>query len=348
MAIGAYADGSTGDITDEVVWASSDTSVATIDSLGLARGKAPGSTSIRATQGDVTISVTLNVIPAPVLQTITVTPAGQQLAISTTRQYTATGSYSNGTTPNITATVTWASSDTAVATISAQGIVTTIAAGTTTISATLGVVTGDTTLTVVSAAPTPQSITVTPANPTVAPGATQQFTATANYADTSTLDVTGQVTWSSGTTSVATISTAGLASGVAVGASTITATLGTVSGDTTLTVAVPAWAPPPIPASHFTSSCNACHQTGSGGAPQWPTTHNNFANFTGAGFTYTQDTCNTCHQATGAPPNRPAGHFTAGCPSCHSTGAAGAPQWPPTHTAQGFTEGICNACHTYL
>lgn len=348
MAISAWADGSTGNITDEVVWASSDTSVATVDSLGLARGKAPGSARISAAQGNVTMSVTLNVIPAPVLQTITVSPASQQLAINTTRQYTATGSYSNGTTPSITARVAWASSNNAVATISAQGIVTTVAAGAATISATLDGVTGNTTLTVVAAAPTPQSITVTPANPTVAPGATQQFTATAHYADSSTLDVTGQVTWSSGATGVATISTAGLASGVAVGASTVTATLGTVSGNTTLTVAVPPWAPPAIPASHFTSSCNACHQTGASGAPQWPAYHNNFANFTGAGFTYAQATCNTCHQATGAPPDRPAGHFTAACSGCHQTGSAGAPQWPATHTAQSFQAGICNACHTFL
>lgn len=47
-------------------------------------------------------------------------------------------------------------------------------------------------------------------------------------------------------------------------------------------------------------------------------------------------------------PDIPAGHFAAGCPGCHSTGVAGAPQWPvpprsPDHTS--FTEATCTGCH---
>ena len=48
-----------------------------------------------------------------------------------------------------------------------------------TISATLGAVTGSTVLTVTAAAL--QSIAVTPANPTIAKGSTQQFTATGTF-----------------------------------------------------------------------------------------------------------------------------------------------------------------------
>ena len=54
---------------------------------------------------------------------------------------------------------------------------------------------------------------MTPANPSVAKGATQQFTATGTYSDSTTQDLTGQVTWASATTAVATINTAGLAPG---------------------------------------------------------------------------------------------------------------------------------------
>ena len=54
-------------------------------------------------------------------------------------------------------------------------------------------------------APTLSSIAVTPANPTVATGATQQFTATGTYSDGSTQNITTQVTWSSSSTSVASI-----------------------------------------------------------------------------------------------------------------------------------------------
>ena len=60
-------------------------------------------------------------------------------------------------------------------------------------------------------APTLMSIAVTPANPTIPTGGTQQFTATGTYSDQSTQNITTQVTWSSSNTSVATISNSGLA-----------------------------------------------------------------------------------------------------------------------------------------
>src|SRR5208337_857082 len=90
------------------------------------------------------------------------------------------------------------------------------------------------------AAPALTSIAVAPASPSVAKGLTQQFTATGTYTDGSTANLTSQVTWASATPSVATISSTGLATGMAQGTSVITATLGTVAspGDT-LTVTVP-------------------------------------------------------------------------------------------------------------
>ena len=54
-----------------------------------------------------------------------------------------------------------------------------------------------------------QSIAVTPANPSVAKGLTQQFTATGTFSDGSTQNLTGSVTWASATTSTATITAGG-------------------------------------------------------------------------------------------------------------------------------------------
>jgi 6-phosphogluconolactonase len=88
-------------------------------------------------------------------------------------------------------------------------------------------------------APTLVSIAVTPATPSIGLGATQQFKATGTFSDNSTQDLTSQVTWDSATKTVATISAAGLATSVAQGTSKITATQGTVSGNTTLTVTAP-------------------------------------------------------------------------------------------------------------
>jgi hypothetical protein len=80
------------------------------------------------------------------------------------------------------------------------------------------------------------SIAVTPTNPSISTGAQQQFTATGTYSDGSHQNLTNSVNWTSSIPSVATISSAGLATGVAAGATTIQAALGSVNGSTTLTV----------------------------------------------------------------------------------------------------------------
>lgn len=80
------------------------------------------------------------------------------------------------------------------------------------------------------------SIAVTPANPSVTTGTTQQFTATGTYSDNSIKNITAAVTWGSSDTSKATINASGLATAVAAGSTTVTATSGSISGTTTLTV----------------------------------------------------------------------------------------------------------------
>src|SRR5207245_10104183 len=54
------------------------------------------------------------------------------------------------------------------------------------------------------------SIAVTPANPSIAKGTTQPFTATGTYSDASTQNLTNTVTWTSSNGSVATITAAGV------------------------------------------------------------------------------------------------------------------------------------------
>lgn len=88
--------------------------------------------------------------------------------------------------------------------------------------------------------PTLQSIGVAPPNASVATGLRQQFTATGQYSDSSTQDLTTSVRWSSSDPSVAVISNVpgsqGLATGLATGVATIMAALNGVSGATQLTV----------------------------------------------------------------------------------------------------------------
>ena len=80
------------------------------------------------------------------------------------------------------------------------------------------------------------SIVVTPPTPTVHGTYTQQFVATGRYSDLTTQVLTSSVVWTSATPAKATINTSGLATGVTPGTSLITATLGSVSGNTLLTV----------------------------------------------------------------------------------------------------------------
>src|SRR5208283_1507131 len=180
---------------------------------------------------------------SPTLRYITISPATSTIAVGTTQQYTATGYYSNG---NVTQgfSVSWASSSTAVATIDpVSGIATAVGPGTTSITATaLGITATSATLNVNQLL----SIAVTPANPTIAIGATEQFTATGKFKNPdgttstgTTGDLTSLVTWTATPATLASFSTstAGLATaGTTTGTATITAALGSVSGSTNLIV----------------------------------------------------------------------------------------------------------------
>jgi hypothetical protein len=66
---------------------------------------------------------------------------------------------------------------------------------------------------------------------------TQQFTATGTYSNNTTQDLTGLVTWSSSTRSIATITTTGLLTGVSGGQSLIKASYSSITGSTQVTVA---------------------------------------------------------------------------------------------------------------
>ncbi len=233
IATATYSDTTTADVSTTAAWGSSAMTVATISGTGLAHGATVGTTNITAMFGGVTGMTTLKVTPAT-LVSIAVTPPGQSIAKGTNLQYTATGTYTDNSTQDITGMVTWDSTMVGVATISSGGLAHGEAAGTTTISATSGAVTGSTTLTVTLE--TLVSIAVTPPDQSIAKGTNLQYMATGTYTDSSTQNLTAAVTWGSSVTSVATITTGGLAHGVNQGGTLITATLGPISGSTTLTV----------------------------------------------------------------------------------------------------------------
>jgi hypothetical protein len=232
-ATGTYSDGSTQNLTSSVTWSSSNTSVATIAPGGLAKGVSTGTATIQAASGAITGSTALTV-SAAALVSIAVTPANPSVALGLTQQFTATGTFTDGSTQNLTNSVKWTTLNTTVTTISPTGLALGLVTGSATIQAASGSITGTTTLVVSTAALS--SIAVAPADPAITQGVTQQFTATGTYTDNSTQDVTRSVTWSSSDKNVATISAVGLATGGVSGDSTIRATYKSVTGTTTLTV----------------------------------------------------------------------------------------------------------------
>jgi len=171
---------------------------------------------------------------APSLTSMAVSPADPSVLKGSTRQFTATGSYSDGSTQNLTDKAIWSSSNSVVAVVNNTGLATGFATGSSTIQVALGSVAGSTTLTVTAAVLS--SIAVTPANPSISDGTTQQFTASGTYSDGSTQNLTNSVTWYSSNTSTATISSTGFATGIGIGSSTIQAASGSVAGSTTLAV----------------------------------------------------------------------------------------------------------------
>ncbi|HVN92112.1 MAG TPA: Ig-like domain-containing protein [Terracidiphilus sp.] len=173
---------------------------------------------------------------AVTLTSIGVSPASPSISAGATQQFTATATYSDGSTGNVTGSVIWASLKQSVATVSPTGLATGVGAGSTTITATMSGVTGSATLTVTAAAVTVTSIGVSPATPNISSGATQQFTATATYSDGSTANVTATATWASSNPAVATINSSGLATGASPGSATISATLSGKMGSAVLTV----------------------------------------------------------------------------------------------------------------
>ena len=164
---------------------------------------------------------------------ISLSPTNPTVQIGETEQFVATGTTAGGTTRDVTPGAAWTSSKPEIATINSSGLATAVAAGTTVITAKYQEGSAQTFLTVTSA--TLSSIAISPTNTSIAIGATKQYTATGTYSDGTTRNITGTVSWSSNP-NVATISTSGLATGISSGSTVITATSGTISASTNLTV----------------------------------------------------------------------------------------------------------------
>jgi uncharacterized protein YjdB len=224
--------GTTQDVTTMSAWQSSNSSVATVSSTGLVTAVATGAATITATyQG--TAGTQLVAVSTTTVASMLILGPGS-LGTGQTSQLIATASLLGGMTQIVTNAAAWQSSNPRVANVSSSGLLTAVGPGTTTITAsylgragTLAVTVNDTVT----------SILLFGASSLTASGSqTSQFIAAAMMSSGPEQIVTNAAAWVSSNPGVATVSSTGLVTAVAAGATTITATYNGVVGTAALTV----------------------------------------------------------------------------------------------------------------
>ena len=214
-------------------WTATDrtgTGVASVDSSGLAKANAEGTSTIACAVNGLTASTLLTVTPAT-LTGITVNPTMTAILQGAYGSLTATGGYSDGSTQNLSGTAVWTTADlmgTNVASVAAGGKVFGKNAGQATITATVGAFSASAVVTV--SAPKYIKLTIEASRAAVPVGSTLQFTARATLADGTTEDVTKSTTWTETDTwfsgRIASVDSNGLVTGRSTGFATIYGSFG--------------------------------------------------------------------------------------------------------------------------
>jgi len=253
-AIGHYSDKRIENISEAVMWSSSDSSKAKIsNTVGVKGGavlSAEGKVFIVATdfvQG-VSGTAALTIGPSELIS-IKVNPPMHSIHLGSFCKFTATGIYVDGSTRDLTSILNWSSANTSAQIVSnsagSKGMCISPPSGSVKIIATDpdSGKSGESTLSVKNIKLS--SISIVPADSSVPIGGSRQFVATGTYEDETTNDVTMSVVWTSLDPSTATVSNAnstiGLAQGVSVGVVVIKATESNfdISGSTTLKITPP-------------------------------------------------------------------------------------------------------------
>ena len=174
---------------------------------------------------------------------LSIAPATALQSVGATQQFTATVTFSDNSTRDVTSQANWASNASSIATITqAGGLELAVAPGDATISASFTAagrtVSASTALHV--ALPPLQSIAIEPADARLELGANQQFKAIGTLPDGTTMDLTQFVAWSSSDQTVLRVNMTpgrfGLGNTREPGAATINATANGISGSASVTV----------------------------------------------------------------------------------------------------------------
>ncbi|MBK7857345.1 MAG: Ig-like domain-containing protein [Archangiaceae bacterium] len=126
VATGTFADGTKRNVSAEATWSSSAPAIATVSATGVVTAVTMGSSTVQAALRGKTSSVTSKV-GAKTVTAIALTPPVLVLKRAETKQLTATATYSDGSTGDVTSAVTWSSDDgSGAVTVSAGGLLTAV------------------------------------------------------------------------------------------------------------------------------------------------------------------------------------------------------------------------------
>jgi uncharacterized protein YjdB len=203
-----------------------------MDANGLGVAVGPGTSTVTAISGTISATASITVTNAT-LVSLAIAPLASSMPASAVKQFTATGTFSDNSTEDMTNSVLWSSSAASIATIDNSGLATSIAMGNTTITAAWGAITQSTTLTVSNV--TLVSITISPADPRLEVHTSLKFSATGNYSDGSTSTL-ANVSWRSSKNNFANVRGSGILHAKKAGNLTLSASSSGITGTTTVII----------------------------------------------------------------------------------------------------------------
>lgn len=238
-ATGIFSDGTFQDVTATVTWSSSDTAVANITG-NRALALSAGETTITASLDGRTANTTLTVTPAT-LRSLALSGGLSTISVGTTTTFTLTGTFSDGTTQDLTSSAAWTAEPSTVATVD-RGRVQGLTPGQVTVSASVDGQSVSTALQVLGLPVVVTGVrvqTVNAAPAEVVIGQTATLEAIASFSDGRTQDVSANAVWTSLDNKVLSVS-GGVVSGLNEGSAGVRATFSGFSDTLTMSVVRPA------------------------------------------------------------------------------------------------------------